>query len=49
MCTFGDYLASALIVVHTANSLDLDGELEDESYESKGPQNLTLAWPTEIK
>ena len=46
---FGDYLALVLIAAHTANNLDLGGDPEDEGYQSKGPENLTLAWPREIK
>ena len=49
VCTFGDYLALVLVAAHTANNLDLGGDPEDEGYQSKGPENLTLAWPREIK
>ena len=49
VCTFGDYLALVLIAAHTANNLDLGRDSEDEGSESKGPENLTLAWPREIK
>ena len=33
-CTFGNFLASVLIAVHTANNLDLGDGLGDEGYES---------------
>ena len=49
VCTFGDYLVLVLIAAHTANNLDLGRDPEDEGSESKGPENLTLAWPREIK
>ena len=49
VCTFGDYLALVLIAAHRANNLDLGRDPEDEGSESKGPENLTLAWPREIK
>ena len=44
VCTFGDYLASVLVDVHTLNNLDLcDGQdHENEGYESKGRQNLDI-------
>ena len=35
MCTFGDYLAPVLIAAHTISNLDLEGEPEDEGYESE--------------
>ena len=42
--TFGDYLGGILVAVYTVNNLEHDDELENEGYESKGPENLTLAW-----
>ena len=44
MYTFGDYLGGTLVAVYTVNNLEHDDELENEGYESKGPENLTLAW-----
>ena len=37
VCTFGDYLVSVLIAVHTANNVDFDREPEDEDYKSEEP------------
>ena len=37
VCTFGDYLATVLTVVHTANNVDFGGEPEDEDYKSEVP------------
>ena len=35
VCTFGNFLAPALVAAHAANNLDLDNErYENESYES---------------
>ena len=34
VCTFGNYLAPILIAAHTAKSLDLVDEPENEGYES---------------
>ena len=34
VCTFGNYLAPILIAAHTAKSLDLVHEPENEGYES---------------
>ena len=42
--TFGDYLGGTFVAVYTVNNLEHDDELENEGYESKGPENLTLAW-----
>ena len=36
VCTFGNYLASVLIAVHTANNVDPGDEPENEDYESEG-------------
>ena len=43
VCTFGNFLAPALVGAHTVINLDLGDEPEDEGYESEGSQNLTLA------
>ena len=37
VCTFGDYLASVLIDVHTANNVDFGREPEDEDHKSEEP------------
>ena len=37
VCTFGDYLVSVLIAVHTANNVDFGREPEDEDYKSEEP------------
>ena len=34
VCTFGNFLALALVLAHTVNNLDLGNETEDEGYES---------------
>ena len=34
VCTFGNYLAPALIAVHTAKNLDFGDEPENKGYES---------------
>ena len=34
VCSFGNFLAPILVVVHTVNNLDLGNKLEDEGYES---------------
>ena len=46
VCMFGNYLVPVLIAAHTANNLDFgyEEDHENEGYESKEPQNLTLAW-----
>ena len=34
VCSFGNFLAPILVVVHTVSNLDLGNKLEDEGYES---------------
>ena len=34
VCTFGDYLAPILVIVHIVENLDRGDELENEGYES---------------
>ena len=34
VCSFGNFLAPILVVVHTVNNLDLGNKLEDKGYES---------------
>ena len=35
VCTFGNFLAPILIVVHTAKNVDFGDESENEGYESE--------------
>ena len=37
VCTFGNFLAPVLIVMHRVNNIDIGNKSEGEGYESKGP------------